>query len=54
MRESERARETGQRAARWVREHFRWEHSFARLDTVFRQLGVSIGSPARRAEESAS
>ncbi|MBK8976009.1 MAG: TIGR03087 family PEP-CTERM/XrtA system glycosyltransferase [Planctomycetes bacterium] len=41
------ARAIGSRAARWVREHFRWEHMFARLDAVFdRVTRPGHGSPA--------
>jgi glycosyltransferase involved in cell wall biosynthesis len=38
---AERARAIGERAARWIREHFRWEHMFERLDAVLAPLAAN-------------
>ncbi len=45
------ARGTGTRAAAWVRAHFRWENTFARLDALFEELGIPAGDARRAVEE---
>ncbi len=37
-----RARSVGAAAARWVREHWRWERMYERLDAILAELGVSF------------
>jgi sugar transferase (PEP-CTERM/EpsH1 system associated) len=44
------ARRTGARASAWVREHFLWEHQFARLDELLGRLGVQERASLRSAE----
>jgi sugar transferase (PEP-CTERM/EpsH1 system associated) len=38
----QRARDTGERAAAWVREHWRWERMYDHLDVVLDELGVAF------------
>jgi hypothetical protein len=38
----QRARDAGERAAAWVREHWRWERMYDHLDVVLDELGVAF------------
>lgn len=40
------ARAMGEVGAQWVRDHFRWSHMFAKLDTLLRERGLQLPGPA--------